>query len=396
MKPSPVHIIAPVQNESPRARALRAIRGWISDGSLTAGEVLPPEREISNMLGVGLGTVQRALKVMESEGYIVRRAGRTRIVATPETNDVGLLSDSVLVFAETMDFLTQFNGPVYGWGGYVAAGVLNGLAEQKAHAMLLHPGSLEISTLERMLGSGPQGMVIPEVDQVSIDPLPWAHLASQSGVPVTVFGNEAGSELYDRVVPDHEAGAYELTKWLISQGRRRIVHTTTGSLMKEWIKARLRGYESAMRQAGLTPMAAVIIPEGKYPSLNPEGSFRASSQAAAGALLPHVMVDDSIDAIMTITDGHVPSIIHGLRMLGKKPQQDVLVVGYDDYWDQTLERAWESLPPAATVNKNNFQVGRELAMLLRQRREGKLPPEPQVRLIKPTLCIRNASDLIGR
>lgn len=348
------------------------------------------------MLGVGLGTVQRALKVMESEGYIIRRAGRTRIVASPDAGDVGLLNDSVLVFAETMDFITQFSGPVYGWGGYVAAGVLNGLAEQKVHAMLLHPLSLELSVLDRMLGSGPQGMIIPEVDQPSMDPLLWAHHAKKAGIPVVVFGDEGGAEHFDRVVPDHEAGAFELTQWLISQGRRRIGQVIVSADEKNWAKSRIRGYESAMRQAGLTPLQPIMIPEGKYAQLNPEAAFRANCQGAAGALLPLVMTDDPIDAIMAITDGHVPVLVSALRMLGRKPHSDVMVVGYDDYWDQVSERAWEFLPPAATVNKNNFQVGRELALMLRQRCDGQLPAGPQMRLIKPTLSVRNSSDLVGR
>ena len=46
-----------------------------------------------------------------------------------------------------------------------------------------------------------------------------------------------------------------------------------------------------------------------------------------------------------------------------------------------------TVPVAATVDKQNFEPGMEMVRLMRERIEGKLPPEPQTRVMPPQLVI---------
>ena len=51
---------------------------------------LPPERELAKMLGVGRATVQEAIRLLEEEGLLTRRRGRsggTFVVAPPSAED---------------------------------------------------------------------------------------------------------------------------------------------------------------------------------------------------------------------------------------------------------------------------------------------------------------------
>lgn len=380
-----------LRNNAPRARALRALRGWINEGVLRAGDVLPAERDISMRLGVGLATVQRAIRVMEKEGLVTRCAGRTRTVTAPAGRPSGMLADAILVIAEAVDM--RPGQPVYGWGGYVGAGALHALGECGLHATLISPRHLNETMLRTLLESRPRGLIVPEVDLPCADMLAWLKTAAASGVPTVVFGDERGTERFDRVVPDHRTGSYALTQWLLGQGRRAIRQYWTARAPSRWAEARREGYEQAMREAGLVPLTPIRRLRGVYPELPAEELFLLDAQADAGAMIPYVLGAEPMDAIMVDTDGNVAALAAALKMMGKIPNQDVTLVGYDDYWDQATSRSMDATPPAASVNKRNFECGRALLRLLRERLDGQLPPEPQVRLVEPTLCVRGAEPV---
>ena len=55
---------------------LLAIVKEIDDGRLRAGERLPPERRLAELVGASLAPVRAALKQLELAGYITRAQGR--------------------------------------------------------------------------------------------------------------------------------------------------------------------------------------------------------------------------------------------------------------------------------------------------------------------------------
>lgn len=385
------HENLPMTNQSPRARALETIRNWIASGELKPGGVLPPERELATRLDVSLGSIQRALRVLEDEGTLDRHGTRTRTVAQKAPITPGLLDGAVLVMSDC----TSMNADpdAYGWAGYVTSGILSALSAQKIHAMVLDPRGLDLSQLDRMLSSGAGGLIVPEVEIPGSHPEIWAAHARAVGVPVVLFGDELGCETFDRVVPDHEAGAYELTRWLLSTGRQAIRMLNNYEKPSRWALERRAGYERALREAGHEPLPPIFCPEGQFPGLSAEAIFQAQSQSVAGALLPILSQGQPLDAIMAITDGSVFAAIAGLKLLGKTPNRDVAVVGYDDYWDQSQERLFEPTPPLATVNKRNVEIGRELVKMLLDRRDGHLPSEPQRKMVAPVLKVRGETSL---
>ena len=378
-------------NQSPRARALETIRNWIASGELKPGGVLPPERELATRLGVSLGSIQRALRVLEDEGTLDRHGTRTRTVAQKAPITPGLLDGAVLVVSDC----TSMNADpdAYGWAGYVTSGILSALSAQKIHAMVLDPRGLDLVQLDRMLSSGAGGLIVPEVEIPGSHPEIWAAHARAAGVPVVLFGDESGCETFDRVVPDHEAGAYELTRWLLSMGRHAIRMTTGYEKPSRWFLARKAGYERAMHEAGAETLSPIFCPEGIFSDFSAEASFRTKTQTVAGALAPLFLRGEPLDAIMNISDGTVAPTMAALKLLNKDPNRDVAVVGYDDYWDQSQERLFEGTPPLATVNKRNVEIGRELVKMLLDRRDGLLPSEPQRKMVAPVLKVRGEISL---
>jgi DNA-binding LacI/PurR family transcriptional regulator len=329
--------------------------------------------------------------MMEVEGLIIRRTGRTRTVAGHADRPEGVLVNSVIVIAEAMDI--QSDLPVYGWGGYVGAGAVRALGEEGLHAMLVSPQRLDSESLSRLLAGHPRGLIVPEIDLPTANTQRWLELAAESRTVAVVFGDEVGSEVFDRVVPDHATGAYELTRWLLQQGRRAIRQFWTNGPPTRWAQARRAGYKRAMKEAGLEPLEEICRTQGEYPTLDGPGIFAAEAEATAGTLIPYAMGAKPTDAIMVDTDGHVAMIASAMSKLGKVPNKDIWLVGYDDYWDQSPTAEFNATPPLASVDKRNFECGRQMSMLLHERLEGKLPSEPQVRLIKSTLSIRDPKSI---
>lgn len=56
----------------------------IESGELSAGDRLPPERALSEMLGVNRLTLRRALRVLAGEGLLLRRQGKGTYIARPK------------------------------------------------------------------------------------------------------------------------------------------------------------------------------------------------------------------------------------------------------------------------------------------------------------------------
>lgn len=377
-----------LRNQAPRAKALRALRQWIADGLWQPGETIPSERDIAARLNVGLATVQRAIKVLEDEGQIIKHQGRTRTVARLREDEKRLMSDSVLVIGEWAD--VQGGVEPFGWGGYVALGAIRAISEAGLHAMVMPPQTFEEARFDRLLASEPMGLIVPEIEPPNTIGQTWARRAREMNLQTVVFGDEQWCRDFDRVAPDHESGAYELTKWLIARGRRHIRQYWTLQVEQfAWARARQRGYIRAIEEAGLQPLDPIVSLDPNYAIDDPRVVFQARSQAAAGAMVPFVLGAGTTDAIMVVSDGSVGTVASGLRLLGKIPNVDIELVGYDAYWDQTEFREWEPAPPLATVDKNNLEAGRQLTTMLLERRAGKLPEERQLRLVGPILKVRD-------
>ena len=57
---------------------------WIESGSLPSGTQLPPERELSERLGVNRMTLRHALHMLATQGVLVRKQGKGTYVASPK------------------------------------------------------------------------------------------------------------------------------------------------------------------------------------------------------------------------------------------------------------------------------------------------------------------------
>jgi len=382
----------PLVSKSPYAKTLRDLRGMISSGVIVRGDLLPSERDLSERLGVARRTVRKALATLSEEGVIARQGLKARTVAAEapkSTHGVPWVSRAVVIIVpgEESQNLTPHRGR---WLRYSTLGSFDAVRSAGLHSVGLNVSALTSDLLMQLVESKPLGMLIPDVfgfmgrdeeRQLMVR-------LGQSKVPVILYGGDPEFAAFDRVCTDHEHGSYELTKHLISLGRTRIRPCWPKPWDQYWFIARRLGYERAMIEAGLQPLTTCELPAlvtaGKKNDFNAD-DFRRESRLCAGYLADALLGETPADALMLGTDRELSFASAGCRLLGKIPNRDVLLAGYDNYFELCEEQAFEPTIPIATVDKDNERAGSEMVKLLTARTAGLLPDEPQTRSIDQIL-----------
>jgi len=367
---------------SPRARAWRDLRQAVSDGRLLAGEALPREDELAVRLGVSRTTI-RAVLVQAEQSGLVRRDGRLRRVAGATASTTGsawMVETCVLL---TREYGAPGDGAIRsGWAWGVYAGALRALGQ--AGGILVTLGPDQRQSWEAVLADRPRGVVV--LRDVVDGQLDEALAGRLRALPaVAVQGDLPLCRFFDRVESDHAAGAAALVRWLAARGCRRIrrlwCFAPGPRSYDDWLARRDSGYTAACAELGLAvdpPLHGLLPP----PSGDLADDVELRVRTLVGYLAPLLAGEAAPDALMCPSDHSAQATVAALRTLGRS---DLTVVGYDAYVEAaTADR------PAATVDKDNAAIGAALVALLGERLAGRLPPEPQLRLVQPRLIVHGA------
>ncbi len=376
----------------PRVRVERTLRQWIADGKLPAGEELPTEVSLAKKLKVSRPTLRLAVQQLQDQGLVISQENRRRVVANKGAAHRGAMAHTVVVLGCAFsngsgEYDYQRSS---GWDIQRQYAALASLGEAGFDSMIVGERTLTAEKARRLTSGWPRGAIA--VESEVWDPAEAQQIADAlrlNGAPVVLYGSQPVAGC-DWVSSDHAAGCHDLTRWLIGQGRRRILRVWTGQgcrINHAWLKDRDAGYEKAMGDAGLEILPAVR-PGGPDPEGLPfQQWFEAKTRSIAGWLVEYLQRDPGVDAIVAASDGEVYPIAAACRLLGKTPGHDILITGYDDFWMDDPQRQFESYTPVATVDKQNPAIGRELARLFQDRLAGKLPTESQHRVIAPQMII---------
>lgn len=373
------------------------MRQQIRAGILKPGQKMPSLTKLNVERGIPQPTIIRAHDLLEREGLITRRRGSGTYVSekfdaqSPEAAGRGtsnFVSKSLVILT---DFNTDLNdhSQAPGWAVHMSLGMIQAAYQNGLHAVLLQPRKVSVSDIAPLIAAQPYGLILG-------DPLFGAATVihdleseiERAHLPIVTFGDSPTSlSLHaDSVCSDHEMGAYMLAEWLFQQGRTKILCLLPQEKQLEWVSSRHAGYQKASEKYGFQPRM-VYHPTPAFETNQPDLDFRATTRFYVGYLAEHLVGPNACDAIMVYTDGSVSPVAAACRLLGKVPNQDILLVGYDNYWQDMPERQWESSPPLATVDKRNSYLGASLVALLTERVEGRLTPQREVRTVPPLLVI---------
>ncbi|MDE3181581.1 MAG: LacI family DNA-binding transcriptional regulator [Acidobacteriota bacterium] len=168
-------------------------------------------------------------------------------------------------------------------------------------------------------------------------------------IPFVALGNNVvtsdGAGDFDSVAFDEFKGVSEATKYLISQGHRRIMFA--GDISFPWFKERYRGYLAAMRAHKLKPIGVTT---------QSSTDFSEFGEMAAAQLLA---TRPRPTAVMAGNDEIAYGVWRGLRRSRIAVPADVSLVGFDD-----REEARLMDPPLTTVRVHKEEIGDALMRLL--------------------------------
>lgn len=373
--------------ESPQSRVVKRVRQLIDSGTLTSGLPLPSERAISKQLRVHRDTVRRAFAFLDQQGWIERGESRGWLVAHRQgkASDRGILNRAIVVLAPNAN--DSFPGHIHaGWAEFVSHGAVAAIRKTNRYALSINTSHFSSQELKDMIAQRPLGVVVADVTgDLNINMC--IEMLHDAGVPLVVYGANPAFSACDRIASDHEQGAYELTKRMIAAGRQRIVNVWSNPADLYWLNSRRAGYERAMNEAGLKPLPTVqIAPTVELAGKDADQAhalFTACVRTTAGHLVETLTASPGPDAMLVTTDHDYFYVAAACRLFGRKPGQQILIAGYDNYHEDALERQFEPSSPAASVDKLNEQAGEAMVQLLLDRVEGRLPQQPQLRMLAP-------------
>lgn len=372
---------------SPRRRVVATIRQWVVEGRLTRGDLLPTEQELGAQLHVSRGTVRAALQQLEDEGILEGRTGngrlRARTIRGGAVGPTGLMANTIVLVTH----LPDVDRPQADEGnlGKIDSSVAAAVRGAGKHLLALNGKALNERDMALLLADPPMGVVVGGA---------VADYASQrevllklvDRVPLVVNSGDSLWDGCDRVISDHAAGAYELTRWALNQGRRRLLCLWPKPPLHYWVHGRMEGHRRAMAEAGIESLAPLYQQHEWDASLHDADSFDARAREVAGLLVDQLVPQPRIDGILAASDHQACVVAAACRLCNISVHEQVLVMGYDNA-SAYPERAFATAGPAATVDKGNAAVGRRMIELLLQRIRGQLPDDRQVVRLAPTLVV---------
>lgn len=246
----------------------------------------------------------------------------------------------------------------------VADGIEEG-AVSGGYRVLLSSGFLdedrESTAVDTLLQLRVDGLVL--IGSVSPDTAFTRHATK---VPVVMVSRPTTLDVLDAVTNDDEAGVIALVEHLVGLGHRHITHISGGA--GAGASARRRGYEAAMRRAGLA--AAINVVEGSFTEM---GGRLGMETILSGGDLP--------TAVLAPNDFAAFGALAAVDAAGLAVPDDLSLAGYDGLTLSRLGRI-----DLTTVAQPAAAMGHRATRLLIERIEG-TRTEPTHEVLAPRLVV---------
>jgi LacI family transcriptional regulator len=324
-------------------------------------------REVAKQAGVSVATVSR---VMNNSGP-VRAETRERVERVAEALQYTPHSGAQGLIMRRTRNLGVILPDLY---GEFFSEVIRGMdqATQRAGYNLLvsssHDDRAEIDAAVRAMRGRVDGLVLMTPD-TGVDGVAEV---IRPALPVVLMNTAASSAGVHTINVDNFGGSYAMVRHLVSGGHVR-VGLIGGDPENHDARERRRGYEAALRDAGLE-----VRPEWQV-----ESDFRkGGGWAAARVLMGGGGARPT--AIFAANDAMAVGALSSLQEMGLAVPDDVAVAGFDD-----IPLARYLRPPLSSVHVDNSGLGARAVELLLESVEGGWT-DPIHEILPTTLVIRRS------
>ena len=311
-------------------------------------------------------------RVVNNSGYFSQETRERVEQAIAELGYVPNTLARSLRFKQTKTIalvLTDITNPFF---TTVARGVEDTASEQGFSVMFCNTDESETEESEYL-----NVLLQKQVDGILLVP---ANCSSESvaflrdhGTPVVVLDRRMADSRVDAVRGDSERGAYQLVRYLLELGHRRIA-VLNGPRSISSAADRAAGYRRALAEAGLQGDIDRVF----YDQFTQESGYRMAQQALAQS--PHPTALFATNNFIAI------GAFRALRDAGLHVPQDISIVTFDDVpAELTME------PFLTVMAQPAYQMGQRATELLLTRLAGEGPVQPQEIVLEPQMIIRQST-----
>ncbi len=195
---------------------------------------------------------------------------------------------------------------------------------------------------------------------------------TEQGIPVVLFDRITNEIDCDKVIIDDQLGAYNATKKLIDEGRKRIAHITTDDYLSV-SKERTKGYLKALQDNGLEADESRIL--------------KLSTMEIDEERIKEFLDANDFDAVFCVNEIFTVYSMRLVQTKGLRIPEDVSFIGFTD---GLLSRY--SNPSLTMVAQHGEKMGEISAQMLIDKVESEKEEETfQTKILEPTLVIRNST-----
>ena len=344
------------------------IKEQIEQGDFKENDKILTEEEFAKITGLARPTIRQAIQNLVNEGYLVRKRGLGTFVLkqTFESNRQNIVG-----------VLVNFIGSGYAYE------LLRGSGDEAARnnfSIIL--GNTDDSYImanlhaDRFIEHNVSGIIfVPTAASDEKNRLIVEKFLRKK-IPVVIADRQIPDLEIDNVITDNFNGAYNITKYLITNGHRRIAITISTAM--NTARERLAGYKKALSDANIPIDPALVF------TSNERFNEELCIEYAKIILAPK----QKISAIFA-GDDRTAYLIHSVaQKMGVKIPEDISLVGYDDFpinGSYALE--------LTTVHQPIREMGQKCMELLLARIQGRTEPPQQI-ILKSFLSEKRSVLLI--
>jgi len=326
------------------------------------GDIIPTEMEIIEKYNVSRITAIRAVKELEKQKYVYRVRKKGTVVNSLSER-ITYSSDSknvipiILPFSESIGF-----------------GILNGAQnEARQHGIMIsvyntdHNEEMEIECLKKVYDFKTLGVVIyPAFTKKT---LPYYSKLLLENIPIVAI--DRGIDFFDipLVSSDNFTSSYEVTKYLIDKGHKRIAFYCEDIFVWESsVHTRFKGYCKALVDSGFEINNDYIFETEPYGMIYDQldsgmkNSFDRERYCVESVITKISDLHNPPTAIVFLNDFSAAAFIKYSIKKGIKIPDDISVVGFDN-----LSFCDHIEVPLTSCEQNFFAIGKlAVKLILRQ------------------------------
>jgi len=274
-------------------------------------------RDVAKEAGVSITTVSRALNGYEdvnaeTKKRILDVVERLNYAPDANARSLGGISKTTIALLLSGLYKKDDSGFVFG----LISGMHKVASENNCEFIILTTdiqAQTKTSYLRMCRQKNVNGLLISGLDMND----PYYHELMNSEIPCVVVEGEFSSNNVCGISIDNEMAAYEVVRYLIELGHKRIA-MMNGKSSADVSVRRQKGYCQALRNSGIEVDESLIC-DGNY--------LEESAYAQTGILIEQ---HPDVTAIFCASDVMAIGVINALNKLGRNVPEDISIVGFDD------------------------------------------------------------------